>query len=54
MSLTHKSDKSELLIQQLHCALKLADPNSLTAELIKMALLNEATNDGTVPAPRQL
>jgi hypothetical protein len=49
MSLAHQKIQSEQLIQKLHCALKLADPESLTAELIRMAILNEASDDGTVP-----
>jgi hypothetical protein len=48
MSLTRESDKVELLIQTLHGALKMAAPESLTAHLIQMAILNEATDDGAV------
>lgn len=48
MSLAREPDKAELLIQTLHSALKMAAPESLTAHLIQMAILNEATDDGTV------
>lgn len=48
MSLTRESDNAELPIQTLHSALNLAAPESLTAHLIQMAILNEATDDGAI------
>jgi hypothetical protein len=42
-------DESEKLIEALQCALKLAPAGSLTAHLVQMAILNEATQEGRLP-----
>jgi hypothetical protein len=42
-------DESEKLIEVLQCALKLAPVGGLTAHLLQMAILNEATQEGRLP-----